>query len=62
MAVMVEFLVADRVHNVDMEITEVSPVVEIVRSVSMELMMESLAVEKVHSAVMAEMEVFRVDG
>ena len=53
MAVMVEFLVADRVHNVDMEITEVSPVVEIVLSVSMELMMESLAVEKVHSAVMA---------
>ena len=53
MAVMVEFLVGDRVHNVDMEITEVSPVVEIVRSVSMELMMESLAVEKVNSAVMA---------
>ena len=62
MAVMVEFLVGDRVHNVDMEITEVSPVVEIVLSVSMELMMECLAVEKVHSAVMAEMEVFRVDG
>ena len=59
---MVEFLVGDRVHNVDMEITEVSPVVEIVLSVSMELMMESLAVKKVHSAVMAEMEVFRVDG
>ena len=59
---MVEFLVGDRVHNVDMEITEVSPVVEIVLSVSMELMMESLAVENVHSAVMAEMEVFRVDG
>lgn len=59
---MVEFLVGDRVHNVDMEITEVSPVVEIVLSVSMELMMESLAVEKVHSAVMAEMEVFRADG
>ena len=62
MAVMAEFLVADRVHNVDMEITEVSPVVEIVLSVSMELMLECLAVEKVHSAVMAEMEVFRVDG
>ena len=40
----------------------VSLVVGKVRNVAMELMMASLVVEKVHIAVMAKMEVFRVDG